>query len=135
MSYYAKIEDGIVTKVISAEAEFFEETAGSNNYVDDTPGEWVKTSYNMRGGVYHIDNVPAEDQSVIEGDEARQRKNYAGIGFSYDQTRDAFIPPKPYPSWVLNETTCLWDAPVAYPDDGGMYQWNEETTSWDEITE
>ena len=135
MSYYAKIEDGIVTKVISAEAEFFEETAGSNNYVDDTPGEWVKTSYNMRGGVYHIDNVPAEDQSVIEGDEARQRKNYAGIGFSYDQTRDAFIPPKPYPSWVLNETTCLWDAPVAYPDDGNMYQWNEETTSWDEITE
>ena len=129
MSYYAKVEDGIVTRVISAEAEFFD------TYVDDTPGEWIKTSYNMSGGVYHIDNVPAEDQSVIEGDEARQRKNYAGIGYSYDQTRDAFIPPQPFPSWTLNETTCLWDAPVAYPDDGGMYQWNEDTQTWDQVTE
>ena len=131
MSHYAKIENGIVTRVIVAEAEFFE------TYVDDTPGEWVKTSYNMHGGVYHNPetNQPAEDQSVIEGDEARQRKNYAGVGYSYDKTRDAFIPPKPYPSWVLNETTCLWDAPVAHPDDGNRYQWNEETTSWDEVTE
>ena len=129
MSHYAKVENGIVTRVIVAEAEFF------NTYVDDTPGKWIKTSYNMRGGKYHDPetNQPAEDQSVIEGDEARQRKNYAGIGFSYDQTRDAFIPPKPYPSWVLNEDTCLWDAPVAYPDDGNMYQWNEETQTWDQI--
>ena len=131
MSHYAKVEDGIVTRVLVAEAEFFD------TYVDDTPGKWVKTSYNMRGGVYYNPetNQPAEDQSVIEGDEARQRKNHAGIGFSYDATRDAFIPPKPYPSWTLNETTCLWDAPVAYPDDGNQYQWNEDTTSWDEVTE
>ena len=131
MSHYAKVTDGIVTRVLVAEAEFFD------TYVDDTPGEWIKTSYNMRGGKYHDPetNQPAEDQSVIEGDEARQRKNYAGIGYSYDDTRDAFIPPKPYPSWVLNETTCLWDAPVAYPDDGNMYQWNEETQSWDQVTE
>ena len=131
MSHYAKIENGIVTRVIVAEEEFFD------TYVDDTPGEWVKTSYNIHGGVYYNPetNQPAEDQSVIEGDEARQRKNYAGVGYSYDKTRDAFIPPKPFPSWALNETTCFWDAPVAYPDDGGEYQWNEETTSWDEITE
>ena len=132
MSHYVKVEDGIVTKVLVAEAEFFDD------YVDDTPGKWIKTSYNMRGGVYYNPetNQPAEDQqSAIEGDEARQRKNYAGIGYTYDETRDAFIPPKPFPSWVLNETTCLWDAPVAYPDNGGEYQWNEETTSWDEVTE
>jgi hypothetical protein len=62
------------------------------------------------------------------------RKNYAGIGFSYDSGRDAFIPPKPFNSWVLNEDTCLWDSPVAYPTDGKMYSWNEETTSWVEVT-
>ena len=129
MSYYAKVEDGIVTRVLAMEPEFLE-----NFFVDNSPGEWIKTSYNMRGGVYHIDNVPAEDQSVIEGDEARQRKNYASKGFTYDQTRDAFIPPQPYPSWMLNETTCLWEPPVAYPDDGNRYQWNEDTQTWDQIT-
>tara|TARA_R100001509_G_C4792669_1_gene190313 strand:- start:83 stop:400 length:318 start_codon:yes stop_codon:yes gene_type:complete len=105
MSHYAKVENGIVTRVIVAEAEFF------NTYVDDTPGKWIQTY---------------KDRS--------QRKHYAGIGFSYDETRDAFIPPQPYPSWTLNETTCLWDAPVAYPDDGKRYTWNEKTQSWDEIT-
>jgi len=75
-------------------------------------GTWKQTSYN--------NNI---------------RKNYAGIGYSYDATRDAFIPPQPYPSWVLNEDTCLWDAPVAYPDDGNMYQWNEDTQTWDQINE
>ena len=77
-----------------------------------------RTSYNTRGGEHKLGGTP-------------YRKNYAGIGYSYDATRGAFIPPQPYPSWTLNETTCLWDAPVAYPDDGGMYQWNEETQSWD----
>ena len=129
MSHYAKVVDGIVTKVIVAEQNFID------NYFDGERGEWVKTSYNMIGGVYYDPetNQPAEDQSVIEGDESRQRKNYAGIGFSYDQTRNAFIPPQPYPSWVLNETTCLSDAPVAYPDDGNRYQWNEDTQTWDQI--
>jgi hypothetical protein len=61
------------------------------------------------------------------------RKNFAGIGFSYDATRDAFIPPQPYESWTLNEETCLWECPVSYPDDGNMYQWNEETQTWDEV--
>ena len=129
MAHYAKVKNGIVTRVIVAEAEFFD------TFIDDSLGEWIKTSYNMRGGVYYIDNTPSEDQSVIDGDEARQRKNYAGIGYSYDVSRDVFIPPQPYSSWTLNETTCLWDAPVTYPDDGKKYTWNEEKTSWDEITE
>ena len=126
MAHYAKVTDGVVTQVIVAEPEFFD------TFVDTTPGEWLKTSYNMLGGVYRNPEtgVAAEDQSVIAGDEGRERKNYAGTGFSYDTTRNAFIPPKPFNSWVLNETSCLWGAPVAYPDDGEMYTWDEETTSW-----
>ena len=129
MSHFARIN--ALTKKVEAVI------VAEEDFINTLPNYdlWIKTSYNMRGGVYHTDGVPAEDQSIIEGDEARQRKNYAGIGYSYDAVRDAFIPPQPYPSWVLNETTCLWDAPVAYPDDGNQYQWNEETTSWDEVTE
>jgi len=126
MAHYAKVQDGVVTQVIVAEPEFFD------TFVDNSPGKWIKTSYNIRGGVYYdpATNEPAADQSIIDGDEARQRKNYAGIGFTYDRERDAFIPPKPYDSWVLNEDTCLWEAPVARPDDGNDYIWDEETTSW-----
>jgi len=131
MSHFAKVQNGIVTRVIVAEQEFFD------TFVDDSPGKWIKTSYNMRGGVYcdPATGEPAADQSVINDDEARQRKNYAGKGYTYDATRDAFIPPQPYASWTLNEDTCLWDAPVAYPTDGKMYTWDEETTNWVEVTE
>ena len=83
---------------------------------------WKQTSYNTHGGVHTLDGTPL-------------RKNHAGIGYTYDEDRDAFIPPKNYPSWTLNEDTCRWEAPVAYPDDGKRYNWNEETTSWDEIIE
>ena len=126
MGHFAKVQDGIVTRVIVAEPEFFD------TFVDDSPGRWLKTSYNMRGGVYYdpATNQPAADQSVINGDEARQRKNYAGIGYTYDRARDAFIPPRPFTSWTLNETSCLWEAPVAYPDDGQVYRWDEESTNW-----
>jgi hypothetical protein len=129
MAHFAKVQNGIVTRVIVAEPEFFD------NFVDDSPGRWVKTSYNMRGGVYYdpATGEPAADQSVIADDEARQRKNYAGKGYTYDATRDAFIPPQPYASWTLNETSCLWEAPVAYPDDGNVYQWDEDTTNWVEV--
>jgi hypothetical protein len=82
---------------------------------------WKQTSYNTHGGVHSLDGTPL-------------RKNHAGIGYTYDEDKDAFIPQKPYNSWTLNETTCLWEAPVAYPDDEKKYNWNEETTSWDEIT-
>jgi hypothetical protein len=126
MAHFAKVKDGVVTQVIVAEPEFFD------TFVDSEPGEWIKTSYNVRGGVYHDPetNEPVADQSVINDDEGRMRKNYAGIGFTYDRDRDAFIPPQPFASWTLNETSCLWEAPVAYPEDGEMYRWDEETTNW-----
>jgi hypothetical protein len=113
MSHFAKVCDGIVTQVIVAEPEFF------NTFVDSSPGEWIQTSYNTRGG-QHPEGRPL-------------RKNYAGIGYTYDPVRDAFIPPKPFASWVLNEDTCLWDAPVAYPADGKMYNWNEDQQNWIEV--
>jgi hypothetical protein len=125
MGHFAKVSNGIVTRVIVAEADFF------NNFVDDSPGQWIQTSYNTRGGVHYQPNTnePSEDQSKA------LRKNYAGIGYSYDSTRDAFIPPKPFNSWTLNEDTCLWDSPVAYPTDGKLYKWNEEIVNWEVIEE
>jgi len=123
MAHFAKVQDGIVTQVIVAEPEFF------NTFVDTSPGEWIQTSYNTRGGVHYAPNSNDPD-----GGEAL-RKNYAGIGFTYDRDRDAFIPPRPYASWTLNDSTCLWEAPVSYPTDGQDYIWNEDTTSWDLIEE
>ena len=121
MGHFAKVVDGKVTQVIVAEKEFFD------TFVDSSPGQWLRTSYNTRGGVHYEPNsqTPSADQSLA------LRKNYAGIGYSYDAQRDAFIPPKPFESWVLNEQTCLWDAPVPYPTDGHLYVWNESTVSWD----
>jgi hypothetical protein len=114
MSHFAKVVDGVVTQVIVAEPEFFQ------TFVDSSPGEWIQTSYNTYGGEHKLGGTPL-------------RKNYAGVGFTYDRTRDAFIPPKPFTSWVLNEDTCLWSAPVAYPTDGKKYTWDEDTTNWVEI--
>jgi hypothetical protein len=102
--YWAKVVDGLVVKVIVANDDFFE------TFIDDSAGTWIETK--MDGSI---------------------RKNYAGIGFSYDQGRDAFIPPQPFPSWTLNETTCRWEAPVECPNDGNMYEWNEITQAWDEV--
>ncbi len=116
MAHFAKVNNGVVEQVIVAEPEFFE------TFVDTSPGQWIQTSYNTHGGVHTLGGTPL-------------RKNYAGIGYTYDRTRDAFIPPKPFASWVLNEDTCLWDAPVAVPDDGKIYQWNEDTLNWVEVTE
>lgn len=114
MAHFAKVVNGIVENVIVAEPEFFD------TFVDSSPGQWIQTSYNTRGGVHINGGTPL-------------RMNYAGIGFTYDAQRDAFIPPKPFPSWVLNESTCLWDAPVAMPSDGKVYQWDESTVSWKEV--
>jgi hypothetical protein len=90
---------------------------------------YKRTSYNTRGGIHYQpdNNTPSLDQSKAF------RKNYAGIGYYYDSIRDAFIPPKPFPSWTLNEDTCLWQSPIPYPNDGKMYQWNEEIVNWEEI--
>jgi hypothetical protein len=104
MTHYAKIVDGKVINVITAETSFF------NTFYDDTPGQWIETK---------------EDGSI--------RKNYAGIGFSYDSEKNAFIPPQPYPSWKLNESTCRWEAPATYPDDGKVYLWNETSKAWDKM--
>jgi hypothetical protein len=113
MAHYAKVVDGLVTNVIVAEPEFFD------TFIDSSPGEWIQTSYNTRGG-QHPNNTPL-------------RKNFAGIGFTYDKTLDAFIPPKPYASWTLDEETGLWNAPIAYPEDENRYTWNEDTLSWNEV--
>ena len=113
MSHFAKVNNGIVEQVIVAEPEFFQ------TFVDSSPGQWIQTSYNTHGG-QHPEGRPL-------------RKNFAGIGYTYDAQRDAFIPPKPFASWVLNEDTCLWNAPVAMPTDGKMYQWNEDTQAWVEV--
>lgn len=115
MAHFAKVVDGVVTQVIVAEPEFF------NTFVDSSPGEWIQTSYNTHAGQHKLGGTPL-------------RKNYAGIGYTYDRERDAFIPPKPFASWTLNEETCNWTAPVLYPADGKMYQWDEATTNWIEVT-
>jgi hypothetical protein len=118
MSHFAKVNNGIVESVIVAEAEFF------NTFIDNSPGEWIKTSYNTRGGIHYQpnSNIPSEDQSKA------LRKNYAGIGYTYDQQRDAFIPPKPFNSWILNEDTCLWNAPTSFPTVTTYVQNNETYT-------
>ena len=120
MSHFAKVENGIVTQVIVAEPEFIATGALGD------PANWIQTSYNTRGGVHY-----GQDGEPDEG--VPLRKNYAGIGFLYDPIRDAFIPPKPFASWVLDEAPCRWEAPVPMPQDGKMYQWAEATTSWIEV--
>ena len=113
MSHFAKVLDGKVIQVIVAELEFFE------TFVDSSPGEWIQTSYNTFGGIHKLGGTPL-------------RKNYAGIGFTYDAQKDAFISPKPYESWLLNEDSCLWEAPIPMPKDEKLYNWDEATLSWKE---
>ena len=115
MAHFAKVNNGFVVQVIVAEPEFFE------TFVDTSPGEWIQTSYNTHGGVHKNGGTPL-------------RKNYAGIGYAYDAQLDAFIPPKSFASWSLNEETCLWEPPTPRPDDGKIYIWDEATTSWIEVT-
>ena len=114
MAHWAKVNNGIVSQVIVAEADFL------TTYVDSEPGEWIQTSYNTYGGIHNLGGTPL-------------RKNFAAIGYVYDLTRDAFYSPKPHSSWTLVESSCYWKAPVDYPDDGKNYKWNEDTTNWVEI--
>ena len=115
MAHFAKVENGIVTQVIVAEQDVIDSGIFGHG--------WIQTSYNTRGGVHYGQDGQPDGGVAL-------RKNYAGIGYSYDAQLDAFIPPQPYPSWVLNGDTCLWQAPVPYPEDGQKYEWDEETTSW-----
>jgi hypothetical protein len=114
MAHFAKVLDGKVTQIIVAEPEFF------NTFVDTSPGTWLQTSYNTFGNQHKFGGTPL-------------RGNYAGVGFIYDQANDVFYEPQPYPSWTLNESTWLWEAPTPYPNDDKTYRWNEATTSWVEV--
>lgn len=130
MAHYAFLNmSNIVTEVIVGKDETDGPTNWEIHYGNIREQVCKRTSYNTKGGVHYTDGAPSADQSKAF------RKNYAGIGYTYDHSRDAFIPPKPFDSWVLNETSCLWEAPVEYPDDGEQYTWNEDTTSWDLVTE
>jgi len=130
MAHYAFLNmSNIVTEVIVGKDETDGPTNWEIHYGNIREQVCKRTSYNTKGGVHYTDGAPSADQSKAF------RKNYAGIGYTYDHSRDAFIPPKPFDSWVLNETSCLWEAPVEYPTDGEMYTWNEDTTSWDLVTE
>jgi len=111
MAHYAKVVGGVVTRVIVADQDFID------NLVDTSPGEWIQTSYNTYGGEHLNGGTPL-------------RKNYASVGYTYDAEKDAFYAPQPFPSWVLNETSCLWEPPTPIPDNENVYRWDEETKSW-----
>lgn len=132
MAHYAFLdENNIVTEVIKGKDEGEESINWEMWYGEFRNQICKQTSYNTNGGIYYTPNTstPDPDQSKAF------RKNYAGIGYSYDATRDAFIPPQPYPSWVLNDFSCLWDPPIPFPNDGKEYIWNETTQSWNPVNE
>jgi hypothetical protein len=114
MAHFAKVENGVVTQVIVID----QDTLNLGHWGD--PSLWVQTSYNTQGGKHLLGGTPL-------------RKNYAGVGFTYDANRDAFLPPRPFASWVLDEDTCLWGAPTPMPTDGKLYNWDEDSKSWVEF--
>lgn len=117
MSHYAKVCGGIVQRVIVAEADFFA------TFIDDTPGEWIQTSYNTRGGVHYGEDGKPDGGAALRG-------NFAGLGYTYNTAHDVFYAPQPYASWKLNPLTWLWEPPVAYPTDGKAYTWDETAKAW-----
>jgi hypothetical protein len=119
MSHFAQVKDSIVQQVIVAEQDFI-------NTLEDAP-DWIQTSYNTRGGVHYSPDSNEPDNGTP------LRYNYAGIGYTYNSEKDAFIAPQPYASWVLNNDTCLWNAPIEYPSDGKVYYWDESLLNWVEF--
>lgn len=117
MSHFAKVLDGKVIQVIVAEPAFF------NTFVDSSPGQWIQTSYNTRGNVHYGEDGQPDGGVALRG-------NYAGVGYTYDQTNDVFYHPQPFPSWTLSQTTWLWEPPVSYPNDGQIYRWDEVQQNW-----
>jgi hypothetical protein len=115
LAHFAKLDENNIVTFVTVGRQ--EDDGREAELCARTGDVYKQTSYNTHGGVHALGGTPL-------------RKNYAGIGYTYDAGRDAFIPPKPFASWLLNETTCLWDAPVAYPNDGKRYSWDEATTSW-----
>lgn len=122
MAHFAKLKVGNIVERVEVVSNDIATTEQAGleflQNLHKTSDMFIQTSYNTRGGEHKLGGTPF-------------RKNFAGIGYKYDQIRDAFIPPKPYNSWTLNETTCLWEAPVAYPTDGQKYNWNETNQTWD----
>ena len=120
MSHFAKVNNGKVEQVIVAEADFF------NHFVDSSPGQWIQTSYNTRGGKHYGQDGQPDGGTALRG-------NYAGIGYTYDPTNDVFYAPQPFPSWTISAPDWTWTAPTPYPQDGKQYQWDEATLNWTEI--
>ena len=118
MAHFAKVENGKVVQVIVAEQDFIDSGVVGHG--------WVQTSYNTRGNVHYGQDGQPDGGVALRG-------NYAGIGYVYDESNDVFYAPQPFPSWTLNHQTWLWEAPVPYPDDGKLYRWDEDTTSWIEV--
>ena len=114
MSHFVKVVNNIVTQVIVAEQD----------WVDALEGQWVQTSYNTYGGIHYAPNSHTPDGGIA------LRKNYAGIGYTYDSDRDAFYAPQPFPSWTLNEDSCIWEPPTPMPEDDKFYGWDEDSLSW-----
>ena len=127
MAHFAKLDENNVVTFVTVGRQ--EDDGLEAELTARTGDVYKQTSYNTRGGVHYTDGVPSEDQRKA------LRFNYAGIGFTYDEERDAFIPPQPYPSWVLDEGTCIWQAPVPYPEDGGVYVWDEDAGDWVAVPE
>ncbi len=121
MSHFAKVEDGIVTAVYVADQDWVDAQSDSDKY--------IQTSYNTRGGKHYAPDSNEEDSGTP------LRKNYAGVGYTYDSDKDCFYAPQPYSSWTLDDDTCLWEPPVDYPSDDKNYTWDEDTTAWVEVTE
>jgi hypothetical protein len=119
MGHYAKVENNIVTEVIVAKYDYIQSREDSE--------KWIKTSYNTHGGMHFANGNGYE----IDDSKPEIRKNFAGIGYTYDAEADAFYRPQPYPSWILNTETYLWESAIPYPDDGQLYEWNEENQTWD----
>jgi hypothetical protein len=122
VTHFAKVLDGKVIQVIVAEPEFFD------TFVDSSPGQWIQTSYNTRGGVHYGPDGEPDGGVALRG-------NYAGVGYTYDQANDVFYAPQPFPSWALDQTTWLWNAPIMYPTDNQQYVWDEATVGWKLVTE
>jgi hypothetical protein len=129
MAHFAQIDSNniVIQVIVVADTDTADSQGNHDEFIGITfcqnllGGNWKQTSYNTQGGVHSNGGTP-------------YRKNYAGFGYTYDSSRDAFIPPKPFNSWVLNESTCLWDAPVAMPSDDKRYSWDENTVNWIEVT-
>ena len=129
MAHYAQLDsENVVVQVFVGRDDVVEGISDWETYYSPEGFTVRQTSYNTHGGIHYTDGEPSADQSKA------LRFNYAGVGYSYDETRDAFIPPKPYPSWVLDEDTCQWVAPIAYPAEG-VHVWDEEAGDWVEVIE